>query len=110
MVKPLPDPFRERWAHISLLLPPYARKWLMARNLNNVDLVPKITVPLLLTAGEHDPLMVAAKGEELIAQLRPGTVAARMVVFDGVGHAPFIEDPERYNRELAEFAQDVFEV
>jgi pimeloyl-ACP methyl ester carboxylesterase len=30
--------------------------------------------------------------------------AARLSVYEGVGHAPFYERPERFNRELAVFA------
>jgi hypothetical protein len=35
--------------------------------------------------------------------------AARMSIYQGVAHAPFYERPERFNRELAAFANGRFE-
>jgi pimeloyl-ACP methyl ester carboxylesterase len=32
---------------------------------------------------------------------------ARESIYEGVGHLPFIEERERYNDELAQFAREV---
>jgi len=31
---------------------------------------------------------------------------ARLSLYDGVGHAPFWEEPPRFNRELAQFVKE----
>jgi len=62
-----------------------------------------IDVPVLVTQGDQDLLVTRGLGE-LTAALVPG---ARLSMFEGVGHAPFVEDATRFNRELAEFAAAV---
>ena len=57
-------------------------------------------MPVLVTQGDQDLLVTKGLGE-LTAALVPG---ARLSMFEGVGHAPFVEDVGRFNRELAEFA------
>jgi pimeloyl-ACP methyl ester carboxylesterase len=59
----------------------------------------KIDVPVLVTQGGDDLLVSRGLGE-LTAALVPG---ARLSMYDGIGHTPFVEDAPRFNRELAEF-------
>lgn len=56
-------------------------------------------LPTLLIHGEADPLMPLAGAQWLAAAL-PG---ARLEVFGGAAHAPFINDPERFARLLSDF-------
>lgn len=58
-------------------------------------------LPTLLIHGERDPLMPLAAGRWLAAQL-PN---ARLEVFAGTAHAPFLADPERFANLVREFAQ-----
>ena len=55
---------------------------------------------LLATWGDEDRLIRRGMSDHLLA-INP---AARLSVYEGVGHAPFYERPERFNRELAAFA------
>ena len=42
---------------------------------------------------------------DLMRAARPLFKKASMVEFDGVGHAPFLEDPRRYESSMLEFLQ-----
>ncbi|HEY6761638.1 MAG TPA: alpha/beta hydrolase [Baekduia sp.] len=59
-----------------------------------------ITVPVLLIWGERDR-MVANAGARHVLDALP---AATLVLLDGVGHCPQVEDPERFVATLEEFA------
>ena len=93
----------ERAVQLSLMLPGYARRYMFERSTANQDLIPKITVPLLLNVGSKDVSTPEAQGRELAAKV-PG---ARVSVYPESGHSPFAEEPERFNRELVEFARTV---
>ena len=58
-----------------------------------------ITVPTLVTHGRRDRLILPAAAEMTAAAIKGATVS----FYDDCGHAPFYEDAERYNRELAAF-------
>lgn len=82
---------------------PRVRRLLVERRLmgqSNADLIADITVPLLLLHGAEDAIVPPAVARDA-APLIP---TARLVEHDGIGHAPFLEDPARFNAELAEFA------
>jgi len=58
-----------------------------------------IDVPVLVTQGDEDLLVSKGLGE-LTAALIPG---AKLSMYHGIGHTPFVEDVARFNHELAEF-------
>lgn len=68
-------------------------------NIDQRDLLPKITAPVLLLCGREDGF-VSFDGVTASQQLFPD---ARLVAFDGCGHAPFLEDGETYRAELLSF-------
>jgi pimeloyl-[acyl-carrier protein] methyl ester esterase len=73
--------------------------------LRDVDLrgcVPEISCPALLIHGERDPLMPLSAGRWLAEKLP----RARLEVFAGAAHAPFLNDPERFARRIGEFLRD----
>ena len=59
----------------------------------------RIDVPVLVTQGDRDLLVTKGLGE-LTAAVIPG---AKLSMYAGIGHTPFVEDSARFNRELAEF-------
>lgn len=76
------------------------------RDLGNFDhreLLKTIEVPALLAAGPHDAVVDPAISAAA-AKLLPH---AREVDFADSGHAPFLEEREKFNRELLGFLQDV---
>jgi pimeloyl-ACP methyl ester carboxylesterase len=56
--------------------------------------------PMLLTYGERDAIVLPAMGRHL-AQVAPH---ALLSLYEGTGHSPFWEAPDRFNRELRHFA------
>jgi pimeloyl-ACP methyl ester carboxylesterase len=57
-----------------------------------------LQIPMLVLAGAEDPSCV--KAGEFLRDTMPG---ARLVVFEQTGHAIPLEEPERFNAELAAF-------
>ncbi len=70
---------------------------------DTADRIAAISAPTLVTVGELD-LCLPARYAEAIAERIPG---ARVVVVPAVGHQPFQEVPDDYNRLLSEFWQSV---
>ncbi|WP_280251161.1 alpha/beta fold hydrolase [Nocardia abscessus] len=64
--------------------------------------LPEVTVPALLIYGAQSKIFPGPLDEWLAAQL-PNAKAVR---FEHSGHAPFSEEPERFNEALAEFLRD----
>jgi pimeloyl-ACP methyl ester carboxylesterase len=64
----------------------------------------KITVPVLVTHGRRDALILPRAAEMTAAAIKGATIS----FYDDCGHAPFYEDAERYNGELAAFAADAW--
>ncbi len=85
----------------NMIVPPYVRYGLFARSLDNDDLLPGLKAPVLITHGEDDAVVLLSMGEHnktLISQ-------ASMSVYPGIGHAPFWENPARFNAELNDFVR-----
>lgn len=63
------------------------------------ELWPRISQPMLVVHGDEDQVTWLANTEELLSHLPH----ARLVVFEGSGHAPHLRDPVRFNLLLGEF-------
>jgi len=63
-----------------------------------------ITVPTLVTHGRRDALILPKAAEMTAAAIKGATVS----FYDDCGHAPFYEDADRYNRELAAFVSSAW--
>ncbi|MGZ3457792.1 MAG: alpha/beta fold hydrolase, partial [Archangium sp.] len=81
-------------------VPPYVRGAIGARAVDNDDVLHRLTVPVLVTHGLEDRVVLPASGQH-IAAVVPG---AQESFYPGCGHSPFWEDARRFNRELAAFA------
>lgn len=60
-----------------------------------------VQLPTLLIHGERDPLMPLAAAQWLAAQIPD----ARLDVFEGCAHAPFLSQPDRFAQRISEFAR-----
>jgi pimeloyl-ACP methyl ester carboxylesterase len=60
----------------------------------------KVSVPTLVTHGRDDALILPAAAQMTAAAI----TNSRISWYDDCGHSPFYEHPERFNRELDEFA------
>lgn len=81
-------------------VPPQVLGALLARKIDSDDVLSRLTVPVLVSHGRLDNFVLPAMAEHVL-QLCP---TARASWYEGVGHMPFMEDPERFNRELASIA------
>jgi non-heme chloroperoxidase len=85
----------------NVIVPPYVRRGLLSRTLTNDDLLPRLRKPVLITHGADDAVVLSAAAE----QHKAAIAHAKLSLYPNVGHAPFWEAPERFNRELREFAE-----
>jgi pimeloyl-ACP methyl ester carboxylesterase len=65
------------------------------------EALPRITVPVLLLAGAHDPTAPAALMQRMAARLPAGAFAA----VPGAGHIANVERPQPFNDAVASFLQ-----
>jgi pimeloyl-ACP methyl ester carboxylesterase len=98
--QPTVDEFETILAY-NMVVPPQVRKLVLGRSLNTDDLLAKINVPVLLSYGAKDQLILPAMGEHGAKHI-PG---AKLSLYEGIGHAPFHEDAARFNSELAAFVR-----
>ena len=68
------------------------------RDWTAVPRLPELDLPTLVLAGEHDELQRVAWGP--LAEHIPG---ARMYLFAGASHTPFMESPDEYHAVVAPF-------
>jgi len=98
--KPLTD---ELWSTAlcwNMAVPAAIRGALIAREIDDTDIYSRLSVPVLLTHGRDDMIILPSMAEHLLRHCG----AAVSSWYDGVGHMPFIEETERFNLELAAFA------
>ena len=82
-------------------VPPHVRDSLRARATAHEGELEEIDVPVLLTHGQADAVILPKASEEYADILDD----AELSRYPDIGHSPFWEAPERFNRELAEFAR-----
>lgn len=70
-------------------------------NQNMVDLLPHIAQPTLVALGKHDSIVPAANSEVFAS-----IPHVQIEIFKNSGHAPFIEETNRFNEVLARFVND----
>jgi pimeloyl-ACP methyl ester carboxylesterase len=99
--KPLPDDEFETALCWNIVVPARIRANLAAREIDVDDVVHALEVPLLVAHGRADSVVLPAMVEHIVATLPRAEVSW----YEGVGHAPHLEEPERFNRELAELAR-----
>jgi pimeloyl-ACP methyl ester carboxylesterase len=68
-------------------------------SLDFTDAFKKLKVPVLVTHGSLDNL-IKLPAAKYTASIIPG---AKLSIYEGVGHAAFLEEPARFNKELTEF-------
>jgi pimeloyl-ACP methyl ester carboxylesterase len=82
------------------------RREIESRTLGEIDcddVLRGLGVPLLVTQGRADTVMLPATAEHLLATYP----TAEASWYEDVGHAPHLENPERFNRELAALTRRV---
>jgi pimeloyl-ACP methyl ester carboxylesterase len=85
----------------NVIVPPYVRQGLFSRIRSHDHLLPQIRKPVLITHGQEDAIVLPAAAEQHAAAIKH----AQLSLYPQVGHAPFWEAPERFNRELRTFVE-----
>jgi pimeloyl-ACP methyl ester carboxylesterase len=100
VARPLPQEVLENALCWNMVVPAKVRAALLMREIQNDDVLGRLTVPVLLSHGTADTVVLPAMAEHTLAACPTATVSW----YDGVGHLPFAEEAERFNTELADFA------
>jgi pimeloyl-ACP methyl ester carboxylesterase len=87
----------------SMIVAPSVRAVLAAREIDDDDVLRALNVPLLVTQGRADTIVLPAMAEHIL-EICP---TAQASWYEGVAHVPHLEAPGRFNRELAELARRV---
>ena len=98
LAAPVPDRFFDQFVAESLRAP--ARVWRAAfAGIRTMPRQVAISAPTLLVWGDRDGLVPRTEQDALLAAI-PG---ARLVVYEGAGHSPNWEQPERVARDIETF-------
>jgi non-heme chloroperoxidase len=103
MAKPLPADDFETALCWNMVVAPQIRASLAARQIDSDDVLRTLTVPLLVTQGRADTVVLPAMAEHVLA-ICP---AAEASWYEDAGHLPHLQEPERFNRELAALTRHV---
>lgn len=98
---PLPADENYFMLGFNAVCPPRVREALQARTADHEATLGGLSVPVLVTHGEEDQVVLPGAGEKN-ATLAPDAELSR---YRGVGHSPFWEAPERFNDELRSFVE-----
>src|SRR5436190_6675509 len=99
--QPTPDDF-EVMLSFNMMVPPKVRAGLGGRPLDATAVMSKLKLPVLVTHGAEDRNSKIGNAR-YTASVIPG---AKLSIYEGIGHAPFYEDPARFNAELAAFVRE----
>lgn len=101
VARPLDAATKLEHIRLTASTPAVAREWMhRGRKLDNDDVLSRLDIPVLVTHGAQDEIVLLASSEHN-ARVIPG---ARLSIYPGVGHTPFAENPERFERELRALA------
>jgi len=101
--KPLSSDVRSSQIISSMMTPAYVRAAMIGDRPDNSDIAPALAVPVLVSHGTEDVIVPYGAGTSIMDLLPDGTLST----YNGVGHAPFLEDPIRFNGELSKFVSRV---
>jgi pimeloyl-ACP methyl ester carboxylesterase len=84
-----------------MLVPPSVLRQFVGRPLDEEDLVSQLDIPIRILHGAKDRVCPLAAVER-IAVLNPRT---DLTVYPDLGHSPFFERAEQFNRDLGAFVR-----
>lgn len=101
IVKPVAADDVETAVCWNIVVPASIRANLASRTIDDDDVLRALEVPLLVTQGRADSVVLPAMAEHVLATCPTATASW----YEGVGHVPHLEEPERFNSELAELTR-----
>lgn len=93
------EEYQEAFAY-NMAVSPEVRLALLSRTIDSNEALAKIKVPVLIVQGEKDSIVLVAAADYIAEKVKH----AKKSYYPNAGHAPFMEDPERFNREIAAMA------
>ena len=81
----------------NMVVPSTVRSALLSRELDASDILASVSVPVLVTHGQEDAIVLPSMAEHTLTVCPAATASW----YDGVGHMPFWEAPDRFAHELA---------
>jgi pimeloyl-ACP methyl ester carboxylesterase len=96
VARPLPVPFMEKVIAESLKLDAATWKAVLRGLMSYVAAEASIDLPVLVLGGDRDAVFSAPEQRALVERLPNATLR----LFEGVGHTPHWEDPQRFASEL----------
>jgi non-heme chloroperoxidase len=103
VVKPVPDDDLETAICWNVAVDSRIRANLASREIDCDDVLRVLRMPLLVTQGRQDSVVLPTMAEHILETC----TTAEASWYDGVGHVPHLEEPERFNHELAELTRRV---
>jgi non-heme chloroperoxidase len=97
--EPTEEDFYLSFGYISIV-PPFVRRALLSRTVNDDDVFERLVTPVLIAHGLDDEIVLPTMSEHH-ANLIPH---AKTSYYVGIGHAPFLANPGRFNSELLAFS------
>ncbi len=86
----------------NIVVPPQVRRaMIFSRQIDSDDVLSGMTVPVMVTHEDQDIVVLPSMAQHVL-DVCP---SAEAYWYEGIGHAPFLEDPERFNEELADFTR-----
>jgi non-heme chloroperoxidase len=86
----------------NMVVHPRVRAFLIQRELDFTAVLQELAVPVQITHSRSDTVVLPAMSEYIERHCKYVSTSW----FEGVGHAPFLEEPDRFNQELAVFARE----
>jgi non-heme chloroperoxidase len=87
----------------NIVVPARIRANLAARVIDDDEVLRDLEVPLLVTQGRADTVVLPAMAKHILATCP----TAEASWYEGIGHLPHLQEPKRFNRELAELTRRV---
>ena len=85
----------------NMIVPSAVRGALISRELDGSDILASVSVPMLVTHGRDDKIVLPSMAEYTLSVCPTATASW----YDDVGHMPFWEAPSRFDDELAHLAE-----
>jgi pimeloyl-ACP methyl ester carboxylesterase len=98
---PLPPADIETLLAASMIVPARIRASLAARDIDCDDVLAALEVPVLVTQGRADSIVLPAMAEHILAVCP----TAQASWYDDAAHVPHLEQPGRFNGELAQLVR-----
>ena len=89
----------------NMIVSPKIRHWVLSRVSDNSDIIKKLNLDTLQIHGNEDKIVLPFAGEFTINQIKHNN--KKLKLYNGVGHSPFIEASELFNKDLSDFASEV---